>query len=50
LTIPRPEPGLVLSYAYHWHDERMAGQSEGRKDRPVVVVLVVERTADQERS
>jgi hypothetical protein len=48
LTIPHPEPGLVLSYAYLWHDEHMAGQSEGRKDRPVVVVLVVERAADQQ--
>lgn len=44
--IPNPEPGLVISYAYLWHNEYRAGQEEGRKDRPSVIVLVVERQAD----
>lgn len=44
MPIPTPEPGLVISYAYLWHYEHQAGQDEGRKDRPSVIVLAVERT------
>jgi hypothetical protein len=43
MTIPTPEPGLVVNYAYLWHREHEAGQEEGRKDRPSVIVLCVER-------
>ena len=39
MAIPTPEPGLVIAYAYLWHHEHLAGQEEGRKDRPSVVVL-----------
>jgi hypothetical protein len=46
MPIPAPEPGLVISYAYLWHHEHEAGQEEGRKDRPSVIVLAVERQAD----
>jgi hypothetical protein len=46
MPIPTPEPGLVISYAYLWHTEHEAGQEEGRKDRPSVIVLTVERQAD----
>jgi hypothetical protein len=46
MPIPTPEPGLVISYAYLWHTEHQAGQEEGRKDRPSVIVLAVERQAD----
>jgi hypothetical protein len=46
MPIPAPEPGLVISYAYLWHAEHEAGQEEGRKDRPSVIVLAVERQAD----
>jgi hypothetical protein len=35
----RPHVGLVLCYAYLWADEAKAGQEEGTKDRPAVVVL-----------
>jgi hypothetical protein len=48
MPIPNPEPGLVISYAYLWHHEHRAGQEEGRKDRPCVIVLAVEREADGE--
>jgi PadR family transcriptional regulator, regulatory protein PadR len=34
MSIPNPEAGLVISYAYLWHTEHQAGQEEGRKDRP----------------
>jgi len=46
MPIPNPEPGLVVSYAYLWHREKRAGQDEGRKDRPSVIVLAVERESN----
>src|SRR6266581_2662071 len=46
MPIPNPEPGLVISDAYLWHREHQAGREEGRKDRPTVIVLAVEREAD----
>jgi hypothetical protein len=46
MGIPTPEPGLVLNYAYLWHDEHHAGQEEGRKDRPSVIVLIATRESD----
>jgi hypothetical protein len=46
MPIPNPEPGLVISYAYLWHHEHEAGQEEGRKDRPSVIVLAVERESE----
>jgi len=45
-VIPAPEPGLVISYAYLWHYEQQAGREEGRKDRPAVIVLTLERQQD----
>lgn len=47
MPIPTPEPGLVISYAYLWHDEHKAGREEGLKDRPSVIVLVVARESDE---
>jgi monoterpene epsilon-lactone hydrolase len=46
MPIPTPEPGLVISYAYLWRYEHDVGQEEGRKDRPSVIVLAIEREAD----
>jgi hypothetical protein len=43
MAIPNPEPGLVISYAYLWRSEFEAGQEEGRKNRPCVIVLSVEK-------
>ena len=47
MGFPLPEPGLVLNYAYLWHDEYRRGHDEGRKDRPSVIVLCVTRAEDQ---
>jgi hypothetical protein len=47
MAIPAPEPGLVINYAYLWHHEHQAGHEEGRKDRPSVIVLCVERPDDR---
>ena len=46
MGIPTPEPGLVLNYAYLWHDEYRAGREEGRKNRPSVIVLCLTREND----
>lgn len=46
MALPEPEPGLVISYSYLWHREHRSGQEEGRKDRPCVIVLAIERTSD----
>jgi hypothetical protein len=35
---------MVLSYSYLWHREQTKGETEGRKDRPSAVVLVLNRT------
>jgi hypothetical protein len=42
LSLPTPEPGLVIPYAYLWRHEHRKGQEEGRKVRPSVVVLAVQ--------
>ena len=46
MPIPNPEPGLVISYAYLWHHEHEAGREEGLKDRLSVIVVAIEREAD----
>ena len=46
MAIPSPEPGLVISYAYLWHHEHLAGREEGIKHRPAVIVLAVTRDGD----
>ena len=41
MSLPEPEPGLVISYAYLWRHEHSKGREEGRKNRPCVIVLNV---------
>ena len=48
MPIPTPEPGLVISYAYVWEDEARRGQQEGRKNRPCVIALAVQRRPNDE--
>lgn len=43
MSLPVPQPGLVIRYAYLWDSEARQGREEGTKDRPCAVVLV---TAD----
>lgn len=38
-----PEPGLVISYSYLWRHEYAKGKEEGRKIRPCVIILAVEK-------
>lgn len=46
MAIPDPQPGLVLSYAYLWRHEHLAGHDEGAKDRPSVIVLTANKSGD----
>ena len=46
MAFPAPQLGLVLSYAYLWHREHQAGRAEGLKDRPCVIVMVLETAGD----
>jgi len=41
VSLPIPEPGLVVRYGYLWRSEHKRGQEEGLKDRPCVIVLTV---------
>jgi hypothetical protein len=41
-----PFPGLVVRYSFLWSNEARAGETEGRKDRPCVIVTAVRRIPD----
>lgn len=41
VTFPRPTAGMVIRYDYIWLHEHLAGQDQGNKDRPCVVVLTI---------
>ncbi len=45
MSLPIPERGLVISYAYLWRSEYEDGREEGVKDRPCVILLAVEEQA-----
>lgn len=38
MSLPTPQPGLVISYAYLWAREHGDGAEEGRKNRPCAIV------------
>ena len=42
MTLPTPERGLVISYAYLWRSEHEQGREEGIEDRPCVIILAIE--------
>lgn len=42
MSLPNPEPGLVICYSYLWHEEHERGGEEGMKDRPCAIVLTVQ--------
>ena len=41
MSLPTPEPGLFIGYAYLWRSEYEQGREEGAKDRPCAIVLAV---------
>ena len=42
MPLPKPEPGLVLSYGYLWKWQDEMGDDTGEKNRPCVIVLSTE--------
>ena len=46
MSLPVPEPGLVIPYAYLWRREHRKGREEGRKVRPSVIMLAVQSPKD----
>lgn len=44
MSLPNPEPGLVLSYSYLWKHQAQTGNEEGAKNRPCAVTLVIEKS------
>jgi hypothetical protein len=38
VSLPVPQPGLVISYSYLWAREHEKGAEEGRKGRPCAIV------------
>jgi len=47
VTLPKPEPGLVIGYSYLWKREALAGLEEGRKDRPCAIILATYEPANR---
>jgi hypothetical protein len=45
VTLPAPEPGLVIRYSYLWRSEYLEGREEGIKDRPCAVILTAQNAA-----
>lgn len=47
MALPKaPFPGMVVRYSFLWSSEAQAGETEGRKDRPCVIVVAVKRASD----
>ena len=38
MSLPAPQPGLVIRYAYLWAREHDRGAEDGAKDRPCAIV------------
>ena len=41
MSLPEPEPGLVIRYSYLWLREHREGHEEGNKDRPCAIILAL---------
>ena len=47
MALPKiPFAGMIVRYAFLWSSEARAGETEGRKDRPCVIVTAVRRAPD----
>lgn len=44
MSLPKPEPGLVIRYSYLWLREHRDGREEGAKDRPCAIILAAPDT------
>lgn len=41
MTLPAPEPGLVVRYSYRWLREHEQGREDGAKDRQCAIIVAV---------
>ncbi len=48
MSLPTPELGSVIQFDFLWKNEALARQEDGTKDRPCVIVLAVDRQADNQ--
>lgn len=48
MSIPRPQPGLVISYAYLWARDHLQGKEDGQKNRPCAIVAARQVIAGRE--
>jgi hypothetical protein len=48
VSVPTPQPGLVISYAYLWAREHGGGTEDGAKGRPCVIVAARQSIAGRE--
>ncbi len=46
MSLPKPEPGLVIRYSYLWLREHRAGREDGSKDRPCAIILAFHTDED----
>lgn len=46
MSLPAPEPGLVIRYAYLWRREFQVGRDEAAKDRPCAIVLTARHVGE----
>lgn len=44
MTTPDPVPGLIVGFSFLWSHEAALGLTEGRKDRPCVVIATFDAT------
>jgi hypothetical protein len=49
VSLPKPEPGLVIRYSYLWLREHRQGQDEGSKDRPCAIILALTGNNDDKQ-
>jgi hypothetical protein len=49
MSLPSPQPGLVIRYSYLWQLEALEGHEEGAKDRPCAIVVAVRDQSQQTR-
>ena len=42
MSLPAPQPGLVIRYSYLWAEDASKGQEEGEKDRPAAIVVAID--------
>jgi hypothetical protein len=47
VALPKtPFPGMIVRYSFLWSRKAEAGETEGRKDRPCVVITAIRCAAD----